>query len=120
MTQSRESLEGESSVVFTAMNIFYLHDILLPPPPLQLTCPVTIDQISLLQLLSSTATQEFWYYKGTSRVEFWGADGEAIWVQDDDITLVSNHMHSLKYGCVYHWSLLPPPSKKNFPSKKKT
>lgn len=68
-----------------------------PPPslfspfsPTQLTWPVPVDQIALLQLLSSQATQEFRYYGGTTRVDFVGADGEPLHVDDDDITSVSN------------------------------
>ena len=43
----------------------------------------------MLQLLSSHATQEFRYYGGTMQVDFIGADGEPLTVEEDKITSVS-------------------------------
>ena len=54
----------------------------------QLTWPIPSDQVALLQLLSSHATQEFRYY-GTTRVEFVGADGERLTVHEDEVISVS-------------------------------
>ena len=73
--------------------MYNLHDDDAPPislPPSQYTCPVTIDQLSLLQLLSSHATQEFRYYGDTSRVDFVGTNGEPIEVHEDGEERVSN------------------------------
>ena len=57
----------------------------------QLPWPVHIDQLALLQLLSSSATQEFRYYGGTEKVDFVGADEEPLVVYDDEMTAVSSY-----------------------------
>ena len=72
----------------------------LPHSLSQLTWPVSIDQVALLQLLSSHATQEF-RYEGTSRVDFVGADGEPLIAYDDEITAVSGNHYLLSHYCWY-------------------
>ena len=104
------------------LNMFYLHDVLLSPPPLppsQLTCPVTIDQLSLLQLLSSHATQEFRYYGGTSRVDFVGTNGEPIEVHEDGEERVSNTFTQMCRVCTLFIDPFFPPffQKKNTKTK---
>ena len=65
-------------------------EVYAPPlsPHLQLTWPVQIDQITMLQLLSSHATQEFRFH-GSKRVDFVDADGEPLHADDDEMTAVS-------------------------------
>lgn len=56
----------------------------------ELSWPVPVDQVALLQLLSSHATQEFRYYAGSKRVDFVDADGEPLHADDDEMTTVTS------------------------------
>jgi collagen type V/XI/XXIV/XXVII alpha len=64
----------------------------------ELPWPVHIDQIALLQLLSSSATQEFRYYGGTEKVDFVGADGEPLVVYDDEMTALKSRTDYMLSG----------------------
>lgn len=73
------------------LSIHHYNQVTLPLPspyPIKLTWPIPTDQVALLQLLSSHATQEFRYY-GTTSVDFVGADGEPLTVHEDEVTSVS-------------------------------
>ncbi len=43
-----------------------------------MSCPVSVDQLGLLRLLSAEATQVFTLHNSESEMEFLGAEGEAF------------------------------------------
>ena len=57
---------------------------------MQLEWPVAFDQVALLQLLSSHATQEFRYFGDSETVDFTDAEGKPFVVYDNEIISVSN------------------------------
>lgn len=61
----------------------------------ELTWPVPIDQIALLQLLSSRATQVFRYYGGSNRVDFVSSDGEEFSADDKEVTTLTSRTDML-------------------------
>ena len=73
-------VEYADSVLFLLPFIPHLPSLSVLPS-LQMTCPISTDQLGLLRLLSAEARQVFTLHSSNTNVEFLGAEGEAFTTQ---------------------------------------